>query len=247
MRTGFAMCLLKSASSFDEETMPIQRPLAAAPRPGQLLSWACDGRRGATPACRWSCRSFLHCFISVRSPPRAAAGPGGGGAGGGGREPPRGGAAAFLGLRGGGGGSHGGAGGTAAGLGRFLPRLGPIRPARLQGHLEMEQQGGQQPALLPDQLPDGGRCRCLHRGVSAWAGLQLGRGLGWRAPGDGALGVAPVPVGTALRLHPVPRERVRSGPALGAALPGGMSGVQGQGSCLSLPLPLLEPPIYLRL
>lgn len=30
----------------------------------------------------------------------------------------------------------------------------------------MEQPGGQQPALLPDQLPDGGRRRRLHRGVS---------------------------------------------------------------------------------
>lgn len=92
-------------------------------------------------------------------------------------EPPRGGAAAPSGLRGGGG--HGGAGGAAAGLGRFLPRLGPLRPARLQGHLEMEQPRGQQPALLPDQLPDGGRRRRRHRGVGARAGTG-GRGWGER-------------------------------------------------------------------
>lgn len=70
----------------------------------------------------------------------------------------------------GGGSSHGGAGGSVALLGGLLPRLRSLRPARLQGHLEMEQPGGQQPALLSDQLPDGGRRRRRHRGVSARGG-----------------------------------------------------------------------------
>lgn len=43
----------------------------------------------------------------------------------------------------------------------------------------MEQPRGQQPALLPDQLPDGGRRRRRHRGVGARAGTgDRGSGIG---------------------------------------------------------------------
>lgn len=53
----------------------------------------------------------------------------------------------------------------------------------------MEQPRGQQPALLPDQLPDGGRRARLHRGVSArprGAAAGPGRAVPWpRSPVPG--------------------------------------------------------------
>lgn len=126
----------------------------------------------------------------------------------------------------------------------------------------MEQPSGQQPALLPDQLPDGGCRRRLHCGVSVraspppgerWARRWVppfpggvagpGVGGGWVPPFPGGVagpGVGdPFPGWAALRLGPVPRERARAGP-------GGPVGWRGvQGSCLSFPLPLLKPLIYL--
>lgn len=93
----------------------------------------------------------------------------------------------------------------------------------------MEQPRGQQPALLPDQLPDGGRRARLHRGVSARprCGRQ-GRGCcrGGPAPRAGATGKSPAGPGRDVR-------------------------VQGRGSCLfpssfllfpSFPLTLLHSP-----
>lgn len=89
----------------------------------------------------------------------------------------------------------------------------------------MEQPRGQQPALLPDQLPDGGRRARLHRGVSARPrGAAAGPGLAVGWPRSGAL-----------RPGSVPRERVR--PALG-----GMRESRGGGAAFSLPpFPLFSP------
>lgn len=54
----------------------------------------------------------------------------------------------------------------------------------------MEQPRGQQPALLPDQLPDGGRRARLHRGVSGGLAVRPGRA---GAGGCGDPGPGPVP------------------------------------------------------
>lgn len=68
-------------------------------------------------------------------------------------------------------------------LGRFLPWLWPLRPTGLQGHFQMEQSRGEQPALLSDQLPGGGCHDDFRCGVSGVPLPDTDRGRYRGAPG----------------------------------------------------------------